>query len=340
MTGERSAYERKETPRKKARIAIAGASGRVGQRLQTILSRDYQVTLMQHEHALPQHDKTVREYAGFDITDIESTREALRKIKLSGLDIVINSAGDVKVDQAESERQNFDGSMFKANTIGARNMAIAARDEGLTLIHLSTEYVFDGKKPLGQKYSEDEETERDIVDSQTWYGLTKSLGEKAVLEEHPKGSIIVRLSQVQSPAGGLFLATLRQLNKGEAFTRADNQMVSPITDVTTTLALDRIITAQRTGANRHNIYHVSPTDAATSYQVSMMLAEAYGLGEKAKDLIVPTPIEQIVQSGEQKVVRPKNPVLSVARFENHFGGQILKTTMEEINQFKRLYPNL
>jgi len=69
----------------------------------------------------------------------------------------------------------------------------------------------------------------------------------------------------------------------------------------------------------------------------MMLAETLGVSEKAKRLITPTTLEELVATGQQGVIRPHNSFLSANRFKSDFGAGILQSTAQEINLFVTTY---
>ena len=114
-------------------------------------------------------------------------------------DVIVSAAAYTQVDKAETERDLA----FAANEQGARAVAIAARELGVPLIHLSTDYIFDGEK--ASPYVEEDQTGPTGV-----YGLSKLAGERAVLAEHAN-SAILRTAWVYSPFGGNFVKTMLRL---------------------------------------------------------------------------------------------------------------------------------
>jgi dTDP-4-dehydrorhamnose reductase len=132
--------------------------------------------------------------AELDITDEQATKRALGQA-----DLVINAAAYTAVDKAESER----ALAFRVNRDGPANLAQACALNDAPLIHVSTDYVFDGSK-LGA-YVED-----DAVAPLGVYGASKASGETAVRNEHRK-HIIVRTSWVVSAFGQNFVKTMLRL---------------------------------------------------------------------------------------------------------------------------------
>lgn len=137
-------------------------------------------------------------HADIDVTDLRSASETLRNIEP---DAVINCAAYVRVDDAE----DFPERAFAVNALGARNIARICRDLNSILAHISTDYIFDGRKK--EPY-----TEEDTPNPLNVYGNSKLAGEYFVrntLEEH----YIIRSSSLfgasgASGKGGNFVATM------------------------------------------------------------------------------------------------------------------------------------
>ena len=111
-------------------------------------------------------------------------------------DVIVSAAAYTRVDKAETDRDLA----FAVNESGPRAVAHAARETGVPLIHLSTDYVFDGLKLV--PYVEDDPTRPNGV-----YGASKLAGEHAVLAEHAN-TVILRTAWVYSPFGANFVKTM------------------------------------------------------------------------------------------------------------------------------------
>src|SRR3954465_2226544 len=114
-------------------------------------------------------------------------------------DVIVSAAAYTQVDKAESEPEQA----YAINERGARAVASAARKLAVPLIHLSTDYVFDGHKD--SPYVETDETGPTGI-----YGASKLAGEQAVLAEH-SNSAVLRTAWVYSPFGANFPKTMLRL---------------------------------------------------------------------------------------------------------------------------------
>jgi dTDP-4-dehydrorhamnose reductase len=120
-------------------------------------------------------------------------------IKVARPDVVVSAAAYTQVDKAETEQDLA----FAVNERGPRAIARAASELGVPLVHLSTDYVFDGLSAT--PYVEDDPTDPTGV-----YGTSKLAGEKAVLAEHGD-SVVLRSAWVYSPFGANFVKSMLRL---------------------------------------------------------------------------------------------------------------------------------
>ncbi len=139
-----------------------------------------------------------------DIADPESIRAALKD---ASPDLVVNAAAYTAVDRAEDEPE----AAFAANRDGPRNLARACARSGIFLVHVSTDYVFDGT--AGRPYTED-----DPVSPLGVYGKSKAAGEDAVRDELP-AHLIVRTSWLYAAGGRNFVRTMIRIGKTEKAVR-------------------------------------------------------------------------------------------------------------------------
>ena len=167
-------------------ILVTGSNGQVGSEIRA-LSSDYNYNFF----------FTDRE--SLDISNADAINEF---VKNNNINTIINCAAYTAVDKAESDEQNAD----KINHLAVKNLALTCKQNSIKFIHISTDYVFDGKnyKPY---------TEDDITNPNGVYGKTKLDGEKTLLHVNPKNSIIIRTSWVYSSFGANFVKTMLRLGK-------------------------------------------------------------------------------------------------------------------------------
>jgi dTDP-4-dehydrorhamnose reductase len=134
--------------------------------------------------------------------DITDKMELSEFVKNNSINTIINCAAYTAVDKAEDDEVNAD----LVNHISVKNLAEIAKEKDIKLVHISTDYVFDGKnyKPY---------TENDVVGPNGVYGKTKLDGEEAMQEINPSNSIIIRTSWVYSSYGANFVKTMLRLGK-------------------------------------------------------------------------------------------------------------------------------
>ena len=123
-------------------------------------------------------------------------------INKNNINIIINCAAYTAVDQAETNESLAN----KTNHLAVEYLARISKSKNIKLVHISTDYVFDGKnyKPYN---------EEDSVNPQGIYGITKQKGEQIMLDINPENSLIIRTSWVYSYYGKNFLKTILKLGK-------------------------------------------------------------------------------------------------------------------------------
>ena len=166
------------------RIAVTGSKGQVATSLIERAGRRAEVVALGRP--------------AFDLTDRSSVIAGLEAARP---DVVVNAAAYTAVDKAEVEEADA----LQVNRDGAGHVAEAAARLGVPLLHLSTDYVFDGA--LDRPYREDDRT-----DPTGAYGRSKLAGEKAVAE-CCEDSVVLRTAWVYSPFGSNFVRTMLRLNE-------------------------------------------------------------------------------------------------------------------------------
>lgn len=168
------------------RILITGCNGQLGTEMRNILERN-----------MP--GKTI--YT--DIKELDLTDEAAVKdfVETNEISHIVNCAAYTAVDKAEEDK----ALCYKINVEAVKNLANAASNVGAKIIHISTDYVFDGK--TFRPYDESAK-----VNPSSQYGTTKRQGETALIALAPE-SVIVRTAWLYSPYGNNFVKTMIRLGK-------------------------------------------------------------------------------------------------------------------------------
>ena len=167
-------------------ILVTGSNGQVGSEIRELSSSyDFKFIFTNRE--------------SLDITDEVSIKECVEK---NNIDIIVNCAAYTAVDKAEEDVSNADAINRKA----VKKLAKISKENNIKLIHISTDYVFDGKnyKPYCEEYK---------TNPNSVYGHTKLNGELEMMKINPHNSIIIRTSWVYSSFGNNFVKTMLKLGK-------------------------------------------------------------------------------------------------------------------------------
>ncbi len=227
------------------KILVTGAAGQLGQ------------TLAQHQPPSAQLHACTR--TELDITDLNQVKTVLASTQP---DVVINAAAFTAVDKAESEQ----ATCLAINEVGPQNLAKICEAMQIPLIHLSTDYVFSGKK--ASPYLETDET-----DPINYYGLSKQLGEEAVRNRCEK-HLILRVSGLFSQYGQNFVKTmLRLLAEKPALRVVADQTLCP----TSTHDIAKTLWTLATQKLTHwGTYHYASREAVSWFGFTQAIAEIAG----------------------------------------------------------------
>jgi len=236
-----------------------------------------------------------------DITDQDAV---LRCLDSFHPDAVINAAAYTAVDKAESDVE----AAFAVNRNGPANLARACRQNAIPLIHISTDYVFDGAKHGAY-------IENDPVAPSGVYGSSKLAGETAV-EQYASKWMILRTSWVFSAHGNNFVKTMLRLG-------ADRDTLGVVADQhgcpTSADELARAIYAVLEGGwkdENRGVYHFCQSEPTTWYDFAKAIfSEA---DKQAMELNIPTVNAITTADFPTPVKRPENSVMDCSKFEKTF----------------------
>ena len=193
--------------------------------------------------------------------------------------VIINAAAHTAVDRAESEAELA----RRVNSDGPQHLAAAAREMGARLIHISTDFVFDGT--ASSPYRPDAATNPLGV-----YGRTKLAGEKAVLEGLPDKSVILRTAWVYAAEGSNFVRTMLRIMNAQGSVRViADQVGTP----TAAGALAETLWAIVGKPEIHGIHHWTDAGVASWYDFAVAISEEGAQLGLVPDDVVVTPIAAV-----------------------------------------------
>lgn len=263
-------------------ILVTGANGQLGTEMRNVSSES--------------SDRYIfTDIAELDITD----SKAVDKLVTSeNIDIIVNCAAYTNVDKAEEDEQAADIINHKAVAI----LASAAADKGATLIHISTDYVFDGNRCVPYR-------EEDMTFPTGAYGRTKLAGEQVVIESGCR-YIILRTSWLYSPYGKNFVKTMMRLTaEKENINVVFDQVGTPTYAGDLAALIHKIITGRH--LDRLGIYHYSNEGVCSWYDFAVEICRQCG---NTCD-IRPCHSEEF----PSKVKRPNYSVLDKTKIKETFG---------------------
>jgi len=218
-------------------------------------------------------------------------------------DIIINCAAYTVVDKAEKEEKLAN----QVNHLAVRQLAEIAKAQQAKLIHISTDYVFDGKSD--ESYTETDETNPINV-----YGKTKLAGEKALQEIMPMNAIIIRTSWVYSEYGNNFVKTMLRLGKErDELNVVNDQIGSPTYATDLAEVILTIINNEDYQDTKQptEIYHYSNEGEISWYDFAKEIFKLAKIDCK----VTPIKTEQYLTLAK----RPKNTVMNKSKIEKDFG---------------------
>jgi dTDP-4-dehydrorhamnose reductase len=229
------------------KILVTGANGQLGSELR-VLSIDY-----------TQFEWVFADRSVLDLSDLESIPDYLDSIQPQ---IIINCAAYTAVDKAEAETELAD--VLNHQAVGV--MAQWSASHACRLVHISTDYVFDGNSSTAL----DEEAPTAPINV---YGQTKLAGELACMRENPE-AIIIRTSWVYSRFGNNFVKTMsRLMQERDSLNVVNDQIGSPTYAADLAQAIVTIVTHTNWQAG---IYHFSNEGEISWYEFALAIQEISG----------------------------------------------------------------
>ncbi len=258
------------------KIMVCGGKGQLGKDVARVLDGAHTVLSIDLDE--------------LDITQAPDFEHAALKFKP---DAIVNCAAYTAVDSCETERELS----WSVNVSGPGNLARYVDVHGGQLIHISTDYVFDGQKPVPDAYTETDETH-----PLSYYGRTKLEGEKAVRQATDR-HIILRIAWLYGVVGHNFLKTMLRLALADPTRRlavVDDQYGSPTWSYRVALQIQHLI---QNGGN--GIYHATSEGYCTWYDLAQYFLDKMGVSH--------TLVPCTTQEYPTPAPRPKNSILENRR---------------------------
>lgn len=229
-------------------ILVTGANGQLGREMQRL-------------SAVSPNNYTFTDVAELDVTDAGAVRQAVAQTRA---EVIVNCAAYTNVERAEEDEEAAD----RLNRGAAENLARAAEANGATLIHVSTDYVFDGTAHT--PYTED-----GTPSPLGAYGRTKLAGERAVMASGCR-YLIFRTAWLYSEYGNNFLKTmLRLTSERDTLQVVFDQIGTPTYAGDLALAIFSIIESERYAGNE-GVYHFTDEGVCSWYDFATEIAAAAG----------------------------------------------------------------
>ncbi len=197
----------------------------------------------------------------FDLPSFDITNERQLADVVKGAKTIVNCAAYTNVEKAETETELA----FRVNTEAVGELAILARNTGAWVLHISTDFVFDGKK--SKPY-----VEKDIPHPINAYGRTKLAGERLLAENRCRHCII-RLEWTYGLGGNNFVKKfLRKVRTGEELKVVDDQIGSPTATTEAAKAVCDLVQKKPTG-----LYHFASQGYVSRFGVAQSIIQVLGL---------------------------------------------------------------
>lgn len=239
----------------------------------------------------------------FFLTDINNLNiinysEVEKYVVNNKIDVIINCAAYTNVDNAEDEPDIAND----INSLAVKNLAEIVKKFQLKLIHISTDYVFDGNSSIPYK-------EEDKSNPQSVYGFTKLKGERALLEINPSNSLIIRTSWLYSTFGNNFVKTMLKLSaKKNSISVVSDQIGSPTYANDLAKAILQIIPLIK---NKDvQIYHYANNGKCSWFQFAQEIMKL----SKHKGIVEPISSKKF----DAKAKRPNFSLLNTEKFQKTF----------------------
>lgn len=262
-------------------VLVTGAGGQLAQSLEFIAGDFPEIQF----HFLSISD--------LDITKTDNIDASFKALKP---DFCVNTAAYTAVDKAESEVDTA----HLINVVGAKNLAESCKKHNATLIHISTDFVFDGVSTIPY-------TEKDIANPKSVYGKTKKDGEDEIIQSACQ-YFIIRTSWLYSQFANNFMKTMIRLgNERDSLSVVSDQIGTPTHGVDLAKVIAKVIISK---SKNYGIYHFSNEGVASWYDFAKKIFELNNIQIDLK----PIPTSEFPTPAE----RPQYSVLDKTKIKSEF----------------------
>ncbi|MFZ2086956.1 MAG: dTDP-4-dehydrorhamnose reductase [Desulfobaccales bacterium] len=281
------------------KILLTGKNGLLGRDCLAVFQADHEVLALSHQE--------------LDINDLGRVEKAVAAFRP---EVIVNCAAFTQVDLCETEREQA----VRGNISGPRNLALSAAHHDALLVHISSDYVFDGRKPPPEQY-----LEGDATNPLSWYGRTKLEGELAIRSITPR-HIIVRTAWLYGRHGPNFLKKILKLALSPQIPElkvVDDQFGSPTWSLRLAQQVARLLMAGGEG-----IYHASGEGYCTWFALARHFLSCLGIEKPLRPCATsefPTP-----------AVRPQNSILENRRLKEA-GLNVMRPWQEDVSEFVEVF---
>jgi dTDP-4-dehydrorhamnose reductase len=277
------------------KIVLVGKNGQLGKDCLQVFSKKFDLVALGSKE--------------LDITDGNLIEEMVRCLHP---EVVLNCAAYTKVDACEQEQELA----YRINVTGVRHLATSLARHGGKLLHISTDYVFDGQKPIPEPYFEE-----DAVAALSYYGQTKVEAELVIMQELQE-YVIVRTAWLYGRHGNNFLKTMLRLASSEPAPHikvVNDQFGSPTWSYRLAEQLATIV-----GMGGQGIYHATSEGYTTWFDLACAFLTGMGIAPQIEPCTTadyPTPAH-----------RPKNSILENRHLKAQ-GINLMRPWQNELEEF-------
>ena len=280
------------------KVAVFGANGLLGQKLMSEINSSYKIIAFGRDKRLSISSNEI-DYHQLDITDSADVNEMIKREKPG---VIVNAAAYTNVDGCEENKEEC----WKVNVESVENLAKASRKINTKLIHISSDYVFDG---IGGPYSEE-----DKPAPTTYYGKAKLASENMIIGSKAKYAIIRTnvLYGYAYPAKASFVRwVIDELSNGNKIRVVNDQYNNPTLANDLAACILRIIQLDAEG-----MFNYAGSDYLSRFEFAQKISDKFNY---STELIFPTSTEELGQLAD----RPKKGGLRTEKARDTLGLKIL-----------------